>query len=230
MARDRINLNVLHPAAGGGDLGAVHPVGASHLKEYLSFFFPSDLPVDQEAQQLSHDVLDAMEAWSTDEAVTNLQYSQPLLWLPKWLAKAMPVIRSTRAVGTYLDRCLIGWEDMKADELKERSPITNDFMYGFGVYDLASLAIALEAGLDHPRFREEELARRSDSLHPDSPPTAVVVRSNRERLDVLADAPEVRPIEKAQLAGLRRRGGEIIANTGDLLGRVAAVAQASAAD
>lgn len=213
MSPDLLNVNVAHLSAPGLEVthpDAVHPVGASQLKEYLNIMYGKEMPEGEEEQQLANSLHQALTNFSTADNLRTILDVDPFVYLSHWITLVQPIIDAESKVGKYLQSKL---EAMLALRDKQTEPpdITNDFTYMLGMYDVTSFAIASVLETPHPRLENEELVERSRTLIPEGH------QFQTERVGTgfqrLASLPILSPERRQELAGIMGDGGVLIANS-----------------
>lgn len=210
MAKDRISLNVAHlnPIMDLDNPDAIHLVGASHLKEYLDFFYGEGIPADPQMTHLTEGVLGALAVFSTDEEAPAARHNNPLQAVPFWLQSFTPVVDRTKALGKRVGADLTGLEQRRR---VGREDITNDLAYGLGVFDVASFAIANELEISHPRFKHKALVERARDLQPAG--QLLAEHTDAVAFKLITQLPIIKADYRRKMILLREQGERIIDTT-----------------
>jgi hypothetical protein len=137
--------------------------------------------------------------------------TDPLAYIPHWLRVLVPVVDDAKAIGKYVDAELTVRE---AQGKAAEQPMTNDFTYMLGLFDLSSFVIVNQLELDHPRFQARNLMERSKGVMPVG--QVLVDRfspKDSAAMDRIIQMPFIRAAYRRKIVNLRRQGARIAANT-----------------
>lgn len=166
MTKEVLHLHVAHMDIPGFDVSnpdAIHPVGASHLRDYLNIMFGKEMPEGEEERHLSDALHQALSDYSTTSGLDEIMERDPQSYLISWLNLIEPMVEAESKVGKFLQSRLEGLL-AQGDESDTPVEITNDLTYMLGMYDVGSFALAGVLEIPHPRLQDTALRERSASL------------------------------------------------------------------
>lgn len=207
MAHELIAFNVSHvsPEVALDSVEAVHPVGASHLKDYMSVIFGDDTPEDPTDRRVTDRFFKAIADFSTDEDLMRVFNKDPLRYIPYWLGAFTPVVDATKSLFKQADIRLSECEGAHPQEP------TNNLSFVVGLSDLASFAISMQLEIPHPRFENEKFMEDSLTL-PLADRTMYIPPKVGEitAFDLLTLLSSVKADHKRKMINLQTQGQKIV--------------------
>ena len=160
MTIDRFTVIATHlsPDYDRDKTEAHHPVGASHLKEYLAVMYGPDVPNDRATRYLTDRHLDNLAALSIDERMRSLTEDSARL-IPHWLSLLEPAVDSGRAVGKQVNTLLDTVEKHDPEAFPTQS--VADLRYSSAVFHITGFIIATDLCLPHPHFAKQTEGSKS---------------------------------------------------------------------
>ena len=209
MPKDHINVNVAHLSLNLDmeNAEAVHPVGLSHLKDYLTIMFGEEVPHEPRDKNLASNLLGSLALLSTDERLVGASELDPLARIPYWLMRMTPVVNNTKALGKRVDERFIELEGTKNGLEKFFS---NDLTYLAGLFDLTSFVVATQMEIEHPRGQVSALMDRSKAVVPLGDTFLPLEQPNPTAFELLIELPLIKVEYRQRMAQLRHQGKKIV--------------------
>lgn len=211
MPKDGLTVQLAHfsPLIEIDNPDALHPVGVSHLEEYMRMMFGEDVPQSPEVQRLSRNLLASMTTMSIDEAIYDID--APLeRRFGLMLGGIEPVIDDAKRAGRFVDRAAgFDGESYK----KPLGFLDQDTMYLLGIFDLSTFIMSTILMIEHPRHKQPNLTKQARSLMPgDSPHSSDVQNFQALSVDLAETFGILRPTVARNFRKLRGQAEKLIAN------------------
>jgi len=215
--QDLITVNAAHfsEALDLDHPDAIHPVGASHLKEYLTIMYGEEVPEDEVARRLSDQALQSLAAFSLNHSLVEIAKTDPLGYVPQWIRSFSPVVDDTKALGKLVSTYVDG---MEKTAQYQNPDITIDFVYSLGLFDALSFVIAAQLELPHPRFQYKNLMKQAEEVTPEG--YELAKPTSAKGLEALINSGIVKAAYARKLTQLRAQGQRIVDSSNSCVERV----------
>ncbi|CAN5199116.1 hypothetical protein BH09PAT3_BH09PAT3_5790 [soil metagenome] len=176
------------------DPDSTHPVGASHLRDYLEVMYGPEVPADPRARFAAHQLLDNLAVLSLDESRVTIE---PLRYVPRFLQLIEPVASGAKTLGQIVDHQLTGYEKSTPSLAYK-----NDLTYCIGVFDMTVPVLAQELAVPLPKRVSDDRSREVLSLIPGLAAEHDLAK-NAEALEFLMQLPHIKAEHRRKLARMQ---------------------------